>query len=77
MKSVLSSMTIHLITVIRSPKGVITQLNWLFMDLLWGSSEFGPRFHWVVWSTVRRPLEDGGLGIRSLELARRAFKCKL
>lgn len=35
-------------------------------NFLWGDSEKKKKHHLVKWSDVKKPLRDGGLGLRSL-----------
>ena len=44
LRSVLSSMPIHLLAAASPPKGVFASLEKVMADFLWGSSEVGPRF---------------------------------
>ncbi|XP_027156120.1 uncharacterized protein LOC113766431 [Coffea eugenioides] len=46
-KSVLSSMPIHLLATASPSKGVLAALEKLFANFLWGVSDFGTKFHWI------------------------------
>ncbi|XP_027151980.1 uncharacterized protein LOC113752036 [Coffea eugenioides] len=77
LRSVLSSMPIHLLAAASSPKGVFASLEKVMADFLWGSSEVGPRFQWISWGELCRPPEAGGVGIRSIAKVYDAFSIKL
>ncbi|CAH9113191.1 unnamed protein product [Cuscuta epithymum] len=46
-------------------------------SFLWGSSHSKRKYHWVKWSHLCYPTEEGGLGIRSLSDIEKAFSIKL
>ncbi|XP_027067699.1 uncharacterized protein [Coffea arabica] len=60
-KSVLSSMSNHLLAASPPPKGILVALEKLFANFLWGSSDFGTKFHWIRWEDLCRPQEEGVL----------------
>ena len=46
-KGVLLSIPIHILAVVSPLKGMFQSLEKLFGEFLWGSSEYGIRFHWI------------------------------
>ena len=44
-KSMLSSMPIHLLAAASPPKGILLAPEKLFVNFLWGSSDSGDKFH--------------------------------
>ena len=70
-------MPIYSLTVIQPPKGVIHTIEKLFSDFLWENSEFGNKYHWRKWEDLCYPVEEGGLGFRSLNTLVDAFGGKL
>ncbi|XP_027184038.1 uncharacterized protein LOC113782345 [Coffea eugenioides] len=60
-----------------SSGGVVSQLEQIFSSFLWGNSDFGPRFHWIKWAALTKPVEEGGAGLRSLQSIFDAFSLKL
>ena len=52
-------------------------LERIFADFLWGSSDFGLQFHWIKWSQLCEPYEEGGVGVWSLQHVFDAFSLKL
>ncbi|XP_071933097.1 uncharacterized protein [Coffea arabica] len=73
---VLSSMPLYLLQVTKPPKGVFLRLGKLFNAFLWDGKD-GRRIHWSSWEKVCFPVEEGGLGFRSLLDLERAFAMKL
>jgi hypothetical protein len=67
-KSVLSALPIYFLSFFKAPIGIISKLESLFKQFLWGGSEDVRKINWVKWVNVRRPLEEGGLGIRNLRI---------
>ncbi|XP_071924868.1 uncharacterized protein [Coffea arabica] len=76
-KSVLASMLVHLLTAASPPKGVIVALERVFVDFLWGTSDFGTKFHWIQWEALCRPRDEGGIGLRRLKDVHDSFSVKL
>nr|XP_027075880.1 uncharacterized protein LOC113699725 [Coffea arabica] len=76
-KSVLSSMPIHLLAASSPPKGVFGVLEKLFANFLWGSSDVGPKFHWIRWKQLCRQQDEGGIGLRGLKEVYDSFLIKL
>ena len=52
LKSVFTSMLIHLLVAASLPKGVLVALEKIFVDFLWGTSDFGTNFHWIRWEAL-------------------------
>ncbi|XP_027124270.2 uncharacterized protein [Coffea arabica] len=75
-RHVLSSMPLYLLQVTKPPKGVFIRLGKLFNAFLWDGKD-GRRIHWSSWEKVCFPVEEGGLGFRSLLDLERAFAMKL
>lgn len=65
-QSVLSSMSLHVMTVLPVPKTVLHKMESLIANFLWnhGSQK---RFHWIRYDLICRPKNSGGLGVRRLE----------
>ncbi|XP_071905711.1 uncharacterized protein [Coffea arabica] len=63
-------------SVTKPPKGVFIRLGKLFNAFLWDGKD-GRRIHWSSWEKVCFPVEEGGLGFRSLLDLERAFAMKL
>lgn len=67
-KHVLSSIPIHLLAAVIPPAAIIQKLESMFANFLWNSSNETSKHHWISWSSLARPLHEGGIGIRSLNL---------
>ncbi|XP_031116716.1 uncharacterized protein LOC116020380 [Ipomoea triloba] len=59
------------------PQGVISRLERLSRDFIWGAVDGERKCNLINWQTVLQPKESGGLGIRSLEPTNRAYLAKL
>ncbi|KAL9672439.1 hypothetical protein QQ045_028689 [Rhodiola kirilowii] len=60
--SVLSSLSIHTVSVLLVLKLCIQSMERLFSNFLWDG-----KHHWVPWESICLPKVEGGLGIKSLE----------
>ncbi|KAL0439988.1 UNVERIFIED_CONTAM: hypothetical protein Slati_2481800 [Sesamum latifolium] len=76
-KSVLTAMPIHLISVLKPPVGTIWRIERLFNKFFWGSSGTVKRLHWSSWHHIYRPVEEGALGVRLLNYVVNSFSMKL
>ena len=77
LRSVLSSMPVHLLAAASPPRRIFSLLEKVMADFLWGSTDLGPKFHWISWSDLCRPQGEGGIGVRSLTKLYDAFSVKL
>ena len=66
LRHVLNSIPMYVIQVIQLPRGVLIQLGRLFNSFLWDNNVEGKRIHWTSWEKVYFPVEEDGLGTRSL-----------
>lgn len=64
-KSVLSSIPIHILSCMVVPKAIILKVDSLLKNLLW-ANKWHRRLHWVSWAKVFSATSEGSLGIRSL-----------
>uniref|UniRef100_A0A1U7WLP0 Uncharacterized protein LOC104225115 n=1 Tax=Nicotiana sylvestris TaxID=4096 RepID=A0A1U7WLP0_NICSY len=74
---VLKSMHMHLLSVVNPPKYVINRLYKLFDQFFWSSTVGGTSRHWASWNTLCMPVEEGGIGFRSLHDVTKALFSKL
>ncbi|EOY06655.1 Uncharacterized protein TCM_021311 [Theobroma cacao] len=77
LRSVLSSIPIYLLQVLKPPVNVIEKIERLFNSFLWGGSTECKRIHWASWNNSTFPCTEGGLDIRSLKDIFGAFTTKL
>ncbi|VFQ67311.1 unnamed protein product [Cuscuta campestris] len=66
-KHVLSAIPMHTLLVQDLPKSVITSLNKMMANFLWGSRETKNKHHWRKWADLCYSLEERGLGFKSIE----------
>ncbi|KAL0378722.1 UNVERIFIED_CONTAM: hypothetical protein Sradi_3177700 [Sesamum radiatum] len=74
---VLLSMPIHILHVLKPPKGVIMRIERLLNKFFWGSAGTERRVHWVVWDRLCYPVAESGLGFLHLSNMIAAFSQKL
>ncbi|KAG6707860.1 hypothetical protein I3842_06G053300 [Carya illinoinensis] len=65
-KHILNTMPIHLMSVLKLPKGVFKRLQLIFSNFLWGLILDSKRKKWVSWSKICLLVEEGSLGIWDL-----------
>ncbi|GAU29337.1 hypothetical protein TSUD_227080 [Trifolium subterraneum] len=66
LKSVLSSMPVYFLSFFKAPAGIISSLNSIFCQFLWGGSEENQKMVWIKWDSVCLNKKNGGLGVRRL-----------
>ena len=76
-KHVLSAIPVHLLSTTVIPNAVFRAIDRACADFLWGASEEGARYHWIGWSKLCLPPEEGGVGFRRLSDLYTAFSYKL
>ncbi|EOY09179.1 Uncharacterized protein TCM_024576 [Theobroma cacao] len=76
-QSVLSSLPIYLLQVLKPQVSVIEKIDILFNSFLWGDTLDSKHIHWSSWNKVTFPSSKGGLDIRSLQDVFEAFSAKL
>lgn len=72
LRSVLSSLPLHILAAGGLPKSVINIIGRKMATFYWGR-----RHHWVAWSSITNPREEGGLGLRDLTLLQQAYHCRI
>jgi hypothetical protein len=74
-QSVLSSLPVYLINVIKPPKKFFKEFDKLRRRFLWaGDGQLGGGKFKVAWTKVCTPTPNGGLGIKDLECFSRALR---
>lgn len=76
-KAVLSSISIHTMTIISLPKSTLERLDNMSRSFLWGSKNEKRRLHLLAWDRVYLLRLEGGLGIRSAQQMNTALLAKL
>jgi hypothetical protein len=72
----LSTVPINYLSFFKALPGIISILESLFKNFLWGGGEEARKIHWVKWKSICKPKEKGGLGIRDLRCFNLALLCK-
>ncbi|GJY20023.1 putative reverse transcriptase domain, reverse transcriptase zinc-binding domain protein [Tanacetum coccineum] len=67
-KSILSSMQVYWASVFILPKSVVKEIDKLLKGFLWCQGELSKGKAKVAWKQICRPKDEGGLGIKSLEV---------
>lgn len=76
-KHVLQSKPLFLFAALPPPKSVLQQLEHLFAQFLWGSSEQYSKRVWRSWERMSFPVAENGLGFRRLVDLEHSYACKL
>ncbi|XP_058765925.1 uncharacterized protein LOC131639447 [Vicia villosa] len=76
LKSVLISLAIFTLSFYKAPKKIISEINKMQSNFLWGGTEEKRKMHWVKWNDLCLPVEKGGLGFRRFDLFNKALLLK-
>jgi len=77
LRHVLASMALHQLVVLQVPKLIISSLNRLMSSFFWGERDGKGKKKLVAWRNICKPIEEGGLGIRSFDEMQKALHLKL
>nr|KAJ0210408.1 hypothetical protein LSAT_V11C400228290 [Lactuca sativa] len=75
-KSVLSNFPTYYLSLFVAPSSVISQLEKLRLNFLWGGSKDNRKISWVSWSKITKAREYGGLGVGLMGDLNIALICK-
>ena len=76
-RSVLSSLPVYMLTVLKPPKAFVKDFDRVRRRFLWaGNQQLHGGKCKVSWARLQRPIERGGLGIIDLELFSRALRLR-
>jgi hypothetical protein len=67
LRSVLSAIPVSYLSFFKAPSGIVSKLESLFKQFLWGGSEDSKKVNWVKWDKVCLDKEHGGLGIKNVK----------
>lgn len=73
---VLSTLLVFLMSFYKVPKKVIKDIFLLQSRFFWHGNEDKKGSHWLKWSNVCKPKEEGGLGVRNVILFNEALLLK-
>ena len=65
-KHVLLPIPVHLLLAVVLPASRFKTVEKVWANFLWGASEEGMKYHWIGWSHLYYPVEEGGVGIRRI-----------
>lgn len=74
--SVLNSIPLYYLSFYKAPKVVIKSLIKIQRNFLWGINEVDRGMYWVAWDKICKPKEEGGLGVKNIELFNVALLAK-
>ncbi|CAA7048049.1 unnamed protein product [Microthlaspi erraticum] len=66
-KSVASSMPMHVMSCFRLPKGITNKMTSAVSNFWWSNNGQTRGMHWMAWKKLCRHKNDGGLGFRVIE----------
>lgn len=72
-QSVLFSILIYHLSFYLLPKNILHELVKIQRAFLWGGNANNSKISWVSWGDICKPKNEGGLGIRDLEIFIRAL----
>ena len=75
-KSVINAIPLFYLSFFRAPSGVCKEISKLQRKFMWGWGSEGRKIAWISWDTICKAKEEGGLGIRSIELFNKALLAK-
>ncbi|KAK3230980.1 hypothetical protein Dsin_002861 [Dipteronia sinensis] len=75
-KTVVSALPIYAMQSIKMPAEICSKLDKLNRDFLWGDDSATKKVHLMNWSTVCKPKEKGGLGIKKMKIMNQALLAK-
>lgn len=76
-KSVLSSIPIHTLAVLKPSEGVLKSIEKSFAIFFWGETGGKSKKSWISWSKISKPISEGGLGIKSLSDVMKSLHAKM
>ncbi|KAJ4810337.1 RNA-directed DNA polymerase (reverse transcriptase)-related family protein [Rhynchospora pubera] len=77
LQSVLMSIPVYFMSVEVLPKGIIKKMESLIAKFFWGKTDQTRYMSFVSWQRICRPREEGGLGVRQLQIFGEALFLKL
>lgn len=76
-KHVLQSISIHYLSVMNPPENVLSIIQNIFAQFFWSNHIEGISRHWVRWSSLCLPEDEGGIGFKRVQDVSMALFCKL
>ena len=66
-KAVFTNIPVFWLALVPIPISILRKLKSLIFDFLWGKKGDKKKFHLVEWTTLSKPISQGGWGIKNLE----------
>ena len=60
LRHVLSSMPLHLLSVLNTPESVFKKIQGMFSSFFWGEHEGKNKKKWKAWKKLCNPTDEGG-----------------
>jgi hypothetical protein len=74
--AVLTSLPMFMLSFFEIPKGVRRRLDYFRSPVFWQSDGHKIKYRLTRWNIIRRPKDEGGLGIEVLEIKNKCLLCK-
>ena len=75
-KSVINAIPLFFLSFFKVPVGVCKEITKLQRKFLWGWGAEGRKIAWTSWENICKAKEEGGLGIKSIDLFNKALLAK-
>ena len=75
-KSIINAIPLFFLSFFKVPVGVSKEITKLQRKFLWGWGTEGRKIAWTSWENICKAKEDGGLGIRCIDLFNKALLAK-
>ncbi|XP_058758239.1 uncharacterized protein LOC131631463 [Vicia villosa] len=74
--SMLNSIPIYSLSLYKAPSKVLHEIHTIQSKFLWSGGDRKRSVHWVSWDTVCKTREEGGLGVKNVEIMNAALLSK-
>ncbi|XP_058774304.1 uncharacterized mitochondrial protein AtMg00310-like [Vicia villosa] len=74
--SVLNAVPLYSLSFYKAPKKVLKEIVAIQRNFLWGGCEIRKTVNWVSWDTICKTREEGGLGVKNVEIMNVALLSK-
>ncbi|XP_058754370.1 uncharacterized mitochondrial protein AtMg00310-like [Vicia villosa] len=74
--SVLNAVSLYSLSFYKAPKKVLKDIVAIQRNFLWGGCEIRKTVNWVSWDTICKTREEGGLGVKNVEIMNVALLSK-
>ncbi|XP_058783955.1 uncharacterized protein LOC131658705 [Vicia villosa] len=74
--AVLNALPIYSLSFYKAPSKVLNEITAIQRKFLWSGSDFKRSINWVSWEIVCKPIDEGGLGVKNVEVLNVALLSK-